>query len=619
MTERDCIKGEHYFSILEGNAERVKHMMRTLIGLLGSSCDSGGKVFIPGRVSPMPARKDDMVEFMMSYLSLHDVLKVVYDRMGELEKSFIREAVHNPEGVVLREQFRAKYGGVPDFSIDVFGARKVPFVCFFTSGRGPLPADLRERLLAFVPPPEALKCRVLDNPAPEPESLLDVNAAIPGQVVHETERAALHDIEAVLHLVEEGRISVSRNTGRVTEKGAEAVREVLLCGDFYPGGMEAECKYDVRMGPAGIRPFAWPMILQAGKLARIEGSKLVLKKRTASPAHELLSKLWDSWLGSNVLHEMSRVDVIKGQKSRGRPLASASVCREAVADALSEMPEGKWVELGEFFRYLTAAGHGFDVARDAWSLYIAESGYGSLGYSHITWEHLSGRFARAFLLEYAAVMGVVDVAVVPPWGALDDFRDLWGSDEYSCLSRYDGLRYIRLTPLGAWVLGVRSGYNPERTIGKKSLFKLLPNLDIIILARELMPSDRLFLERVSVQKSERVWRISKDNIVSSVAKGLKPELIKDFLVSAGEGGLPEAAEVFLKDIRSRIEKLKSIEPCIMIECDGRPTAVLLSNDSRLGKLCKFAEDRHLIVREKDRNKFSRLLKKAGYVLPGGRG
>ena len=48
------------------------------------------------------------------------------------------------------------------------------------------------------------------------------------------------------------------------------------------------------------------------------------------------------------------------------------------------------------------------------------------GYSHITWEHVNGRFARALLLEYAATLGLIDVAVVSPWGALNDLGDLWG-------------------------------------------------------------------------------------------------------------------------------------------------------------------------------------------------
>jgi len=36
--------------------------------------------------------------------------------------------------------------------------------------------------------------------------------------------------------------------------------------------------------------------------------------------------------------------------------------------------------------------------------------------------------------------------------------DLWGTDELSFFSRYDGLMYFRINPLGAYCLGMASAY-----------------------------------------------------------------------------------------------------------------------------------------------------------------
>lgn len=596
---------EHYSSIFLRNNDEIRKMLRYLIGLLKDERDSRGNLFIPGKPPSVPGRKGDMCELLGSYLASDEILRFLYGRMDSLQKAFIQEAVRDSGGNVNFGRFRAKYGGLPALDFNIHGESVVPLICFFTDGREPLPPDLKMKIQNFVPPPPPLICRAIDA-LPDAEE----------QTVHETEQAALHDLQAVIQLAAEGGIGVSKSTGRPTEKGAEAVRRVLLCGDFYPEGTEAGDKYDFQMGPAGIRPFAWPLLLQAGKLVKIKGSKLELKKTPAEPVQETLRNLWDDWLGTKIFHEFSRIDVIKGQKSRGRPLFPAAPCREDIADALSELPEGKWVEAEEFFRYLKAAGHDFSIDRNPWSLYIAEQGYGSLGYSHITWDHLSGRFARTFLLEYAAVMGVVDVAVVPPWGAVDDVRDLWGADDFSCLSRYDGLRYIRLTPLGAWMLGGKDEYKPAQTAEGKAVFRILPNLEIVVIDGKLKPSDRLFFERVGNQESERVWKLSREKIVSSCAGGLGIEMIEDFLRSGSGGSLPEAADVFLADIRKGLKKLKRAYPCVMLECDDRATALLLSNDSKLGKLCIFAEDRFVVVREKDKNKFSRLLEKAGFVMPG---
>ena len=117
---------------------------------------------------------------------------------------------------------------------------------------------------------------------------------------------------------------------------------------------------------------------------------------------------------------MSRIEVIKGQKSRGRPLHVAPPCRQNIAAALAELETGQWIKTMDFFKFLIANNHDFDVVRDGWGLYFGDPHYGSFGYSHITWEHVNGRFARALLLEYAATLGLIDVALVSPWGALND-------------------------------------------------------------------------------------------------------------------------------------------------------------------------------------------------------
>ena len=60
-------------------------------------------------------------------------------------------------------------------------------------------------------------------------------------------------------------------------------------------------------------------------------------------------------------------------------------------------------------------------------------------------------------------LGIVDVAFRDPVNARSDYRHMWGVDDLSCLSRYDGLRYIRLTRLGAYILGLADAYRPAET------------------------------------------------------------------------------------------------------------------------------------------------------------
>jgi hypothetical protein len=65
---------------------------------------------------------------------------------------------------------------------------------------------------------------------------------------------------------------------------------------------------------------------------------------------------------------------------------------------------------------------------------------------------VEGRYALCVLFEYAATLGLIDVGYVDPGGARDDYRSLWGAEDYPSLSRYDGLRYVRVNELGTAVL-----------------------------------------------------------------------------------------------------------------------------------------------------------------------
>ena len=56
------------------------------------------------------------------------------------------------------------------------------------------------------------------------------------------------------------------------------------------------------------------------------------------------------------------------------------------------------------------------------------------------------------LFEYAATLGVVDVAYTGARGARADYRGLRGADGYDSLSRYDGLAAVRVNELGAAIL-----------------------------------------------------------------------------------------------------------------------------------------------------------------------
>jgi hypothetical protein len=121
-----------------------------------------------------------------------------------------------------------------------------------------------------------------------------------------------------------------------------------------------------------------------------------------------------------------------------RGLTAASSRREAIAGGLGECPAGRWIATDEFVRHLQASGNNFEVTRDA---------CGSLGYDGSA-RILNERYVFAVLLEYAATLGIIDVALIPPAGARRDLE-------------------VLEKEMGIGVNGIRKGFWPGFWVGER--------------------------------------------------------------------------------------------------------------------------------------------------------
>lgn len=574
----------------------------------------------------VPSRKGDMAALIVQHL-VGEGLRTAWEGLDELQRAAVAEAVHSPSSQLNAGLFRAKYGRDPDFGsankLDY--DRKPTRLCLFLYKWGAVPADLKARLLKFVPEPRPSTIATLDRLSPvyerrfqrwNPEKRIREQGTeqVP-LAVHETERTAQRELLSVLRFVDAGKIAVSDKTRRASASTMDAITTILDGGDFYPR-VPVESKWrDENAGP--IRAFAWPLLIQAGGLAQLAGTRLQLtkagRKALSEPAAETIRTLWTKWLGTTILDELARVECVKGQTGKGkRGLTAVSDRRFAIADSLAECPPGGWVATDEFVRYMRSRGNDFAVTRNPWSLYLCEQQYGSFGYDGNA-PILDGRYLLSLLLEYAATLGVIDVALIPPAGARDDFRGLWGSDELPFFSRYDGLLYFRLTPLGAYCLDVETDYQPA-LVEVKAVLRVLPNLEIAATVSDLEQSDRLALNAYATSVSDFVWRLDSSQLLAAIDAGRHVEEIREFLVARSGAALPDTVARLLEDVAERTTKVHDRGLARLIECGDPALAALIANDTRTRKHCMRAGERHLVVTGSSEAAFRRALRDAGYLL-----
>jgi hypothetical protein len=560
-------------------------------------------------------KKDLLVGAILRSLA-GDGLRTHWDRLDDIQRMAVAETAYALDGLFDGNRFRAKYGRLPDFTIKENGSRysyygpptALGLFLYHQDGCYSLPVDMRERLRTFVPEPEPVRLNTIET---LPETIGESRLT-----VRHTERDAMVDLSVLLRLTDQGKIQVSDKTSLPGSATLRLLTESLAGGDFYARKPKQD-QWDQEIGP--IKAFSWPLMLQAAGLVQRNGSKLALstagRKALASSQASVLGTIWNKWLKSSLFDEFSRVDVIKGQKSKGRVMTALAPRRAAITEILRLCPVGPWIDVDDISRFMQATGHTFDVTHNPWKLYISDTQYGSLGNNgaHYSWEILQFRYLLCVLFEYAAALGIIDVAYIEPTGARNDFGDLWGTDDLEFLSRYDGLIYFRVTPLGAWCLGLIEDYTPA-PIQPSVRLSVLPSLQVNVVGGNLSTEESLTLDTWAVESTDKSWRLDRQKAVGAIEKGRDIAELRAFLQTREDQPLPETVESFIKTTGKQGKALKISGTALLIDCENAEIAAMIATHKETAGLCLRAGDRQLVVRLENEEKFRNLIRILGFGM-----
>ncbi len=557
-----------------------------------------------------------------------DAIKRRYDRRGLEElwsslddtgKLAVAEACHAVDGVFHRARFKAKHGveavfqNIPES--ERYGFRRydsnpeystrLNLLLFPAPDRNYfVPSDLAALLREFVPVPPAPEVMTLEGPLEKD-----------GWTVRLTEHDALVDIMAMLHLAEQGNFSVSEKTGMPSAAGAKRILECLSGGDFYPYDVSfPEKKWQGEQEIGFIKPVAWAMLLTNAKLVFSSGTKSKLTpagtKALRKPAHEIIRDVWTKWISNTAHDEFKRVNDIKGQGSKNHMTAKPPR-RQAILATLGDCPVGKWISAEALSDHIQATAREFLISHDPWRLYISDAEYGSLGYDgYGGWNILQFRYVLVFLFEYAATLGLIDVAFEHPEDARNDFCDQWGTENLKWLSRHDGLRAFRITPLGAWCLGLTHEFKASIPLSSLEL-SVTPGLSIEVVSGQPTAADRMMLEGWALPMGKNDWRLDPALAVSAVERGRGTLEFAMFLKNCGCRPLPEDVARFLETAERDGTALRRKGQALIFECRDEETAARICSLEPLRNRCFRIGVAGLVVPAEHEARFCKLVRESG--------
>jgi hypothetical protein len=575
-------------------------------------------------------RKDQFACAIEQQLTLN--LPAVVARLSEAEKDLLAESAHQKRLISERE-FAAKHGGPCPMPKAYYSWREevsllVPFIHrggFRESEPPDLIASLVEPLRALLPKPAELKVQTVDQvPKAWPsEQQCQGGELIRPIHVFESECIAPVELGRVLRLIQGGKVKITDATHRPTDATTRLVGQALVVPDFELEMPQAHLrnewdrKYYTPAGP--VRAHAWPVLVQQCGWARSKGGALVLTDAGKDLLQQFTAEKFRAGvsrcLANGDFDELNRINHIRGQSGKAkRHMSNPGLRKTVIAEALEPIPVGQWLRFEEARRLAEAWPEGWDVLKSAYpALYFCELQYGCIYET----TGINRQFLRAFLMESLATLGLLDIAYVYPHWLWPDLRGLWGTDDLRFCGRYDGLLYVRLNPLGAYALDFTDHYD-LRAEEKPKLFRVLPNLDLVLANGPLNPADRAALELLAAPKSENVWTLDAERMLTHVETGGAFKELRDFLESNTAEDLPENVQVFLAGLESKLGACCARREALLLDWADEALAHLIATSAGTNKLCFHAGGPRLVVPTENLAAFSRALKRQGYVLPRAR-
>jgi hypothetical protein len=369
-----------------------------------------------------------------------------------------------------------------------------------------------------------------------------------------------------------------------------------------------------------IRPFGLAVFAKgAGLITSYGRSELTERGRAYlnSQEPELLLEAFETWTRESVFDEITRLDAVKGVRSRGIRLTKPGMRRERIVEALSWCPVDVWIDIAEFYRALKIWHFDFQIEEGGIEkLYVGYRYGGSRYYepwasSQDMWLLINGLYINAVLWEYLAVIGALDIAYLPP-GEVDFEASLYSDFDEAYYSRYDGLFFFRINPLGAYLFGQADDYRattagdaPLWRVGADRLLKL-PD------PARLTPVIKAQLDQIAAPEGEDAYRLDVQKLLLAVEQGADLESLRDFLARHCVEPLPPEVSSWLDQVYSASRAFSVETPMLRIRAASDDLVQFVLADPELGKFCQPLGKRGLVIPASRETRFRNRLRELGY-------
>lgn len=285
---------------------------------------------------------------------------------------------------------------------------------------------------------------------------------------------------------------------------------------------------------------------------------------------------------------------------------------------LSELPENEWVSVENILKYLKFSFvdirpiKSYTAKNKLYYEYEAVVQYERYAYTEQKHYIDNERYDRAITVPTLkgtmylfAAFGLLDIA----YEAVDG--SMMGQ---TCDSPYDGLKYIRLNSLGAYVSGQRTRYEAPEEISHSKIELSPDSLTIISDKNDTTAAIVLepYTEKVTPNRFKTDFSIFLNGISDKKELADKIRLFKQSVTEE----LPPNWITFFDQLHQKIDPLAKVPSMVVyqIPADNPELIKLIARDAKLKNLCFKAEGYHILVEKKKLAAFKARLREFGYLM-----
>ena len=552
-------------------------------------------------------RKDQMVVFLIDELLSPDKLRGHWNRLDTLSQKAVAAAYHN-DGAFVAAAFEAQYGAQPERPKHDWYWTREPILFDLFVYRNQIPVDMLPLLAKIVPAPERFQIAGIVE---TPQTVPTFDGPQP-LFQAATEETGLHDLAVYLRMLDQGQLSLSSSSYKLTPTSVQKLYDKLLQGDFLP-------KPDKLQQDETIRPFGLNIFTQeAGWTSSYSGGKLTKQGKAFLQAQdlELLLEAFETWTNQGSFDELTRIDAIRGQKSKGIRLSKPGTRRAAIVEALSWCPTHVWIPIEEFYRALKI--WHFDFALEEGyeqKLYV---GYGRevIGYGWADaasqWLLTKGLYVNAVLWEYLGTIGALDLLYLHPEDAEFPAEAHYHEDEF--YSRYDGLKYFRINNLGAYLLGQAPSYEQAQAVDEP-LFTISADRRITLCnPADVTPNLQSQLGQIAQNEGEGRYQLDIQLLLTALEEGADFAALTAFLTKRNDGPLPVAVTTWLEQVHTNSNAFTRGAQAVFVKARSAELVQQVLADPTIGKHCHAIDAKTLVVTANREKTLRNRLKELGYGM-----